>query len=452
MTTAPPARSGVAGRLGHPKTTVRWRLTLLYGGLFLVCGAILLAVTYTLVDHATVGNEPFRSIGIDAGGPGFRTPPNGSFQPAGRNPPRGAARAAVSGTLPPPLERLLKSPSGQRVILSVRSVQRISDLHQLVIESSIALAIMAIISGALGWVVAGRVLAPLRTMTTATQQMSEANLHERLAMNGPPDELRQLADTIDGLLGRLEGAFDAQRRFVANASHELRTPLTTVRALLEMVLSDPRATVRTFRTTCQQVLEESEQQEQLIDALLALAQGQRGIDSRARVDLAAIAGDLVGAHEGEAATRDVHIDASLETAPIAGDGRLIERLVSNLVDNALRYNRPGGSAHVAVRDGANEVELAVTNTGPVVPAGEVDRLLQPFQRLAGDRVGHRTGLGLGLSIVAAIATAHDATLDVRAGAEGGLDVRVRFARAPTAEQEVSARSEPPAVELGVAET
>ena len=187
--------------------------------------------------------------------------------------------------MPPRLQKLLESPSGRRVILNVQSGQRISDLHQLVIESSIALAIMAIISGALGWVVAGRVLAPLRTMTAATQQMSEVNLHERLAIQGPPDELRQLADTIDGLLERLEGAFDAQRRFVANASHELRTPLTTVRALLEMVLSDPRATVGTFRTTCRQVLEESAQQEQLIDALLALAQGQRGIDSRESIDL-----------------------------------------------------------------------------------------------------------------------------------------------------------------------
>ena len=172
--------------------------------------------------------------------------------------------------------------------------------------------------------------------------MSEANLHERLALQGPPDELRQLADTIDGLLGRLEGAFDAQRRFVANASHELRTPLTTVRALLEMVLSDPRATVGTFRTTCRQVLEESAQQEQLIDALLALAQGQRGIDTREPIDLAEIAGDVLAAHEGEAAVRGVHVDASLEPAPIAGDRRLIERLVSNLVDNALRHNLPGG--------------------------------------------------------------------------------------------------------------
>ncbi|HUA06059.1 MAG TPA: ATP-binding protein [Solirubrobacteraceae bacterium] len=445
--TAPGAAAGMAARLRHPRTTVRWRLTLLYGGLFLVCGAALLAITYTLVDHATVTNGPFRAF-VNA----TRPPPSAS-RPSFERAPIGQVAHPPKSGLPGEIQKLLKTRSGQRAIFTVGSVQRISDLHQLVIESSIALAIMAIISGALGWMVAGRVLAPLRTMTAATQQMSEANLHERLAMTGPPDELRQLADTIDGLLGRLEGAFDAQRRFVANASHELRTPLTTVRALLEMVLSDPRATVRTFRTTCRQVLEESEQQEQLIDALLALAQGQRGIDARERIDLAAIAGEVVGAHEGQAAARGVHIDASLETAAIAGDRRLIERLVSNLVDNALRYNQPGGTARVEVRPGAGEVELAVANTGPAVPAEEIGRLLQPFQRLAGDRVGHREGLGLGLSVVAAIANAHDAPLDVRPGAHGGLDITVRFARAPApAPPEDSAQSDPPAVGLGIVET
>jgi signal transduction histidine kinase len=328
-------------------------------------------------------------------------------------------------------------------------VQRISDLHQLVIESSIALAIMAIISAALGWVVAGRVLAPLRTMTAATQQMSEANLHERLAMQGPRDELRQLADTIDGLLGRLEGAFDAQRRFVANASHELRTPLTAVRALLEMILSDPRATVGTFRTTCKQVLEESAQQEQLIDALLALAHGQRGIDAREPIDLSVLVRDVVDAQDAEASARGVRIDASLEPGWISGDRRLIERLVSNLVDNAIRHNDPGGTAAVTVRARAGGVELSVSNTGPVVPADEVDRLLQPFQRLGGDRVGRRDGLGLGLSIVAAIADTHDAALAVVPGREGGLEVSVRLAQAVEDDLEIATHHDSQAVGLGL---
>ncbi|MFZ0972171.1 MAG: ATP-binding protein [Solirubrobacteraceae bacterium] len=433
MITARRRAAGLAVRLRQPRTTVRWRLTLVYGGLFLVCGAALLAITYTLVEHATVTNTPF-NFGIQAVGGAGAGPPAGLRPSSGSLPrkafirPTSAQRSAPQKTLPPPVQRLLKTASGRRVILSVGSVQRISDLHQLVIESSIALAIMALISAALGWVVAGRVLAPLRTMTAATQQISEANLHERLSMQGPQDELRQLADTIDGLLGRLEGAFDAQRRFVTNASHELRTPLTTVRALLELVLSDPKATVRTFRSTCQQVLDESAQQEQLIDALLALAHGQRGIEARERIDLAAIAGETIAACEPEAASRAIQIDASLEPAPISGDRRLIERLVSNLVDNALRHNIPGGTARVGVRALAGEVEIAVANTGPLVPAQEVERLLQPFQRLAGDRVGHGEGLGLGLSIVAAIARAHQAALDVKPGAEGGLEISVRFAR------------------------
>jgi signal transduction histidine kinase len=439
-------RRGLFGRLHHPRTTVRWRLTLLYGGLFLACGAALLAITYTLVDHAATTTAPFEGLSVGAGP---RSPPGTEFRPAvGQR----AVIASVPRTLPPPLVKLLRTPTGQSVILNVRSGQRISDLHQLVIESSVALAIMTLISGALGWLVAGRVLAPLRTMTAATQQMSEANLDERLAISGPPDELRQLADTIDGLLGRLEGAFDAQRRFVANASHELRTPLTTVRALLEMVLSDPEATIATFRTTCRQVLEESEQQEQLIDALLVLAQGQRGIDARERIDLAGVAGDALRARQGDAAARGVHVDATLELAPISGDRRLIERMVSNLVDNALRHNRPGGRAGVVVcaRDG--DARLEVVNTGPVVPPGEVERLLQPFQRLAGERVGHRDGLGLGLSIVAAIAGAHEAALDVRPGGEGGLEVSVRFARASASDRDMTALADPGAVGMRSAQT
>jgi signal transduction histidine kinase len=429
-------RPSLAGRLRHPKTTVRWRLTLLYGGLFLVCGAALLAITYTLVDHATVDNSPLRYVVNRGSALRPASPPNfrrAAIRPLTRPPENG---------LPGPIQKLLETASGRSAILTVGSVQRISDLHQLVIESTIALAIMAIISGALGWIVAGRVLAPLRTMTAATREMSEANLHERLALREPHDELRELADTIDGLLGRLEGAFDAQRQFVANASHELRTPLTAVRALLEMVLSDSKATVGTFRTTCREVLEESAQQEQLIDALLALAQGQRGIDTCERIDLAAIAGAVLQRHEGEAAARGVDVDASLEPAPIAGDRRLIERLVSNLVDNALRYNVPGGSARIAVRAGVSRVDLAVVNTGPVVPSGEIDRLLAPFQRLAGDRVGHGEGLGLGMSIVAAIADAHDAALDVRPGSHGGLEISVRFARAAGGEREVTASADP----------
>ena len=284
---------------------------------------------------------------------------------------------------------------------------------------------MALISTALGWVVAGRVLRPLRTMTTATQEISEENLNRRLSMQGPRDELRQLADTIDGLLGRLEGAFDAQRRFVANASHELRTPLTAVRALLEMVLSDPTATVATFRATCEQVLEESEQQEQLIDALADPGAGPAR--HRSRGDLRPRRGRRRGGGLARGPRRAHRLDlrTSLAPAMISGDARLVERLVSNLVDNAIRHNVAGGRVDVSVQSGGRAT-LTVANTGPVVPEEEVDRLLQPFQRLSPDRTSHRDGLGLGLSIVAAIAGAHGAVLAVRARPEGGLEVEVDF--------------------------
>jgi signal transduction histidine kinase len=308
--------------------------------------------------------------------------------------------------------------------------QRISDLHQLELWSAIALAIMAVISALLGWLVAGRVLAPLRTITAMTRQISEANLHERLALPGPRDELRGLADTIDGLLGRLEGAFDAQRRFVANASHELRTPLTASRALLEMAMSDPNATVETFRETCRQALEENEQQEQVIDALLALAHGQRGIERREPIELAAVAEEVLCALKQLAGARGVRLDAALEPALITGDGRLVERLVSNLVDNAIQHNTPNGHVRVSVGSRAGQAELAITNTGPHVPAGEIERVLQPFQRLAPDRVGHRDGLGLGLSIVATIVEAHGAALDIQPREQGGLVVEVRFPPVP----------------------
>ncbi len=406
--------------LRHPRPTVRWRLALLYGGLFLVSGAALLAVTYTLVDHATL-----------ARGPNFTTVQAPASRGAGP-PGRGIrARAGANGdvgqvTLPPPVTKLLRSRSGRFAVAFVGSSQRIADLHQLVIESAIALAVMALISAVLGWAIAGRVLRPLRTITAATHQISDVNLHERLAMPGPRDELRELADTIDGLLERLQGAFDAQRRFVANASHELRTPLTATRALLEMVLIDPQATTESFREACHQALEESEQQEQLIDALLALAQGQRGIEHRERLDLAVITDDVLRRLKPDVAARGLELEAAIEPAPLPGDSRLISRAVENLIENAIRHNAPGGHIWVRARSNGTRTTLSVANTGPIVPGDEVDRLLQPFQRLAPDRTGYADGVGLGLSIVAAIADAHDAALAVDAPPGGGLAVELSF--------------------------
>jgi signal transduction histidine kinase len=415
----------VLGRVRHPQTTVRWRLTLLYGAVFLVSGAVLLTVTYVLVDHAPISREPGGLFVNSQSGPaaGF------AKQSTVSRPATAKPHTALPGDfsqLPSRIRQVLRSSEGQTAIRIVGAKQRVADLHQLIVESSIALAIMAILSAALGWLVAGRVLRPLRTMTATAQQISEANLHQRLALDGPRDELRQLADTIDRLLARLESAFDAQRRFVANASHELRTPLTSARALLEMVMSDPHATVATYRSTCQQVLEESEEQEQLIDSLLALAQGERGIDRHDLLDLAAVTEDALCGYRARAGERGLRVDTSLASAHLTGDRRLVERLVANLLENALRHNVPDGHISLVVRSDRGAAELLVTNTGPVVPAEEIPRLLQPFQRLGAARAGRREGFGLGLSIVAAIAGAHHAQLDAQPVPGGGLAVRVRF--------------------------
>jgi signal transduction histidine kinase len=368
--------------IAYWRRTVRGRLTLLYGGLFIASAVVLLAITYGVVRHGSSAN-------VQA------VPSGGAF-------PRPGPGALIG------------------------SEQRSSDLHQLLAGSVIALALMAVLSLVLGRLVAGRVLSPLRAMTRTTQEISERNLHRRLAVAGPEDELKKLGDTIDGLLGRLQGAFEAQRRFVANASHELRTPLTVSRALLEMSLSDPRADVESLRAACIQVLDEGRHQEDLIDALLLLARSQRGLEQREQVDLGAVAADVLSGHESEAAARGLQLERSLTPASLSGDPTLVKRLVTNLVDNALSHNVPSGRARVSVVSQDGEATLTVINTGPVIATGEVDRLIQPFQRLAAERTGEHEGVGLGLSIVQAIVDAHDGVLTIQAEPFGGLKVEVRF--------------------------
>jgi signal transduction histidine kinase len=281
--------------------------------------------------------------------------------------------------------------------------------------------ITAVASIGLGWLVAGRVLRPLRTMTHRARLISERNLHERLALDGPDGELRELGDTFDGLLGRLERAFDAQRRFVANASHELRTPLTVERAMLEVALADPDADAASLRRVCERVIASGEEQERLIEALLMLARSDRGLEQRESLDLAQLAGNLIAA--GADARR---IEASLAPAPLRGDRRLIERLVGNLLENATAHNVPEGWIRVETGERNGRARLRVANSGAPIAADQAVGLLEPFRRLAADRTSRRDGHGLGLSIVAAIAEAHGAVVAVQAPPEGGLDVAVEF--------------------------
>jgi signal transduction histidine kinase len=380
--TSPPARRSV--RLNwRLRRTVRARLTALYGSLFLASGVGLLTLMLLLQSRNGVNRPGLVPIQPT-------TDPNVTGHPL--------------------------TPMAQPII----------SLHEFVVESGIALTIMALVSVALGWIVAGRVLRPLRTMTATTRRISEHSLHRRLALPGPADELKELGDTIDGLLARLEGAFEAQRSFVAHASHELRTPLTVSRAMLQVALADPALTLDSLRSTCIDVLAVGDEQEQLIEALLVLARSQRGLDKWERFDLAQITREVLAGLAPEAERYGVTVESATSPAALSGDARLVERLVSNLVGNALRYNVPHGRAQVTVDSPAGQALLKVTNTGPVIPTTQIDRLTQPFQRLGTDRTASPDGLGLGLSIVAAVTTAHKATLVIHPGPEGGLDIRVCF--------------------------
>jgi signal transduction histidine kinase len=392
----------VTARLRPQRRTVRFRLTALYSALFLAAGAGLLAITYALVDGTTAAE-----LFIDKNGTAIAVSGPQAAQLSDGHPSTGSL----------PLARELSAQA---------AAQHARDLHQLLTQSGLALAIMAVLAIGLGWLAAGRVLRPLRAMKTATQQITERNLHERLALPGPGDEVKDLADTIDGLLARLETAFEAQRRFVASASHELRTPLTLNRALLEVALADPGASAGDLRAACEDLLAAGEHQERLIDALLTLAASQQGLDRREPLDLATVTRQALALHYAEAEQRSLRLKVSLGHATVHGNPDLVERMAANLIDNAIRYNLPGGHVEVHTETGYDHAVLTVANTGPLVPEDQVSRLFQPFQRISPDRAGHPDGHGLGLSIVRAIAAAHDASLKVQLRAGGGLSIEVHF--------------------------
>jgi len=295
------------------------------------------------------------------------------------------------------------------------------------------IALVAIaVALAVAWWLAGRFLRPLRSITSTAQEISATNLHRRLNLNGPDDELTELGRTLDDLFGRLEASFESQRHFVANASHELRTPLAGQRTVLQVALADPDANAESLRAACEEALALGGQQARLIDALLTLATSERGIERWEPFDLAEVARSVVLSRHQEANRLGVQIDAALTETRTTGDAGLVESLVANLVDNAVHHNTPGGLVEIATTRGAGSVHLSVRNTGPVIAADEVDRLFQPFQRLGDERVRITEGHGLGLGIVRAIATAHGATLTARARPAGGLELDVSFPGAPDA--------------------
>jgi signal transduction histidine kinase len=380
-----------------PARTARLRLTLLYGALFLATGAGLLALIYLGVNHTSGSTASRSSSGL------------GSSSSAHQSPPSAGTRVHQAHQVFSPVS------------------QHASDLHHLLIWSAIALVIMTILSIPVGYYIAGRVLKPLRTITNTARAISARNLQERLALNGPDDEFKTLGDTLDDLLARLQTAFEAQQHFVANASHELRTPLTVERSLLQVALADPDPTIDSLLTTCQNALVANEQQRHLIEGLLTLASSESGLDHREPLDLAQLTKYALLTPRRESYQLDPAITTTLEPAPASGDPRLIDRLISNLIDNAIHHNIAHG--HVEITTGIRDQHafLTVTNSGPVIPAEDVQRLFQPFQRLNGTRTQRDHGYGLGLSIVQAIATAHHAQITAQPRAGGGLEVHVSFA-------------------------
>jgi signal transduction histidine kinase len=295
-------------------------------------------------------------------------------------------------------------------------------------DVAVALVVLVLLSVAFGWLLASRLLRPVRVITAAARDISASNLNERLLLGHRDDEFTRLGETLNDLFARLEASFRAQRHFVANASHELRTPLTAERTLLQVALADPAADTASLRAACEQVLALGAQTERLIDALLTLATGERGIDRRESFDLADLAERVTRPLADVAASHDIRLDVKLGPAPATGDPRLVESLIANLAENALRYNVPGGWAEIstATRDG--QAAVTVRNTGPVIPAQELDRLFQPFQRLGTERTQRAGGHGLGLAIVRAISDAHGARVTAAPRENGGLDITVAFAR------------------------
>jgi len=377
--------AGLRRALALPRGTARLRLALLYGGMFLLLGTVIIAIIFGATSTGST---------VD-----------------------------VSGAVPQVrLVRRAGGPVTTLVLPGIVHQQKSADNQRLLTVSWLVLVLTALASTVLGWFIAGRVLRPLRQMDATARTISAGNLSRRLALGGPDDEFKRLGDTLDDLLARLEASFEAQRHFVANASHELRTPMTVDRTLLQVALADPDASAAKLRATCEELLASGREQERLLEALLTLASSERGLERQEPVDLADLAGRALLAVGSRSVT------ASLAPAPTNGDPALIERLIANLLDNALHHNDDRGIVEITTGGNEDEVYVAVVNTGPVVPESAIERLFEPFQRL-GERTAEADGRhGLGLSIIRAIAAAHGARVDALPRDGGGLAVTVSFAR------------------------
>ncbi|MEV6972723.1 HAMP domain-containing sensor histidine kinase [Kitasatospora sp. NPDC093806] len=380
------------------RPTIRIRLTLLYGGMFLMAGVVLLLVMYVFV------RQSFHDTRL----------------------PSITLRSDVPWTFVTPDGQQLSAQGFNNWIEAYQTNQANSALSNLLRKSLTMLVCLAVIAFAAGYAMAGRVLRPLGRITRTAREVASSDLHRRIELDGPDDELKELADTFDDMLERLDRSFDSQRRFVANASHELRTPLAINRTLLEVQLSDPEASTD-LQQLGKTLLATNERSEQLVEGLLLLARSDNELTDRRPVELSEVATRALEQTRSEAAKREVDLRASLHPALVAGNGVLLERIALNLLQNAVRYNAPDGWVEITTGPVPGGGELVVSNTGPVVPGYELEHIFEPFRRVKGaDRTRSDKGVGLGLSIVRSVVRAHNGTIEATPRAGGGLTMRVRI--------------------------
>jgi signal transduction histidine kinase len=403
------------GRGAWPRWTARLRLTLWYGGLFLLAGLVLVATSYLLVRQRLMPT----GAGVAAK---VVSSPNGDvvcLQPGG-------CQTLPFGTALPP-----SNPDQKYVVtggqIAALKTSFLSDAMRTFLRTMLGvLVLMALLSLGLGWVVAGRVLRPLQRITATAKRLSERTLHQRIALDGPDDELKELADTFDRMLTRLDAAFDSQRRFAANASHELRTPLAISRTEVDVALADPDASAAELRAMAERVRDATGRSERLIEGLLTLARSEQELRLREPADLADAAAQALEHTGHQQGASGLRLVTQLRRAPVEGDPALLERMIANLVENAVRHNQPDGWLDVATGISDGRAFVRVANGGRDIPPDQVESLFEPFRRLNGRVASAVRGAGLGLSIVRSVARAHGGDAHAMALTGGGLQVTVRL--------------------------
>jgi signal transduction histidine kinase len=417
------------GRLWPQK--VRTRLTLIYAALFFLAGSALLGLTYGLVASnlptqpspvvATVSSQELNSL-------------NRECYALGSQPQAANSRPTIADLKTFSQCKQMEGIYQEGTAAGMQALRQ-NTLAKLLRFWLLGLGVMTVASGGLGWFMSGRVLRPVRVITETARRASEQHLGERLALTGATDELKELADTFDDMLERLDAAFATQRRFVANASHELRTPLTVMRTAIDVTLAKPSPTASQLTDMAVRVRRSIDKAESMIEALLTIAVSDQGKLSTEFTDLATWAEDAIDAAAPEIERLGLHVDAKLDPAETTGDPQLLERMVCNLVDNAVRHNEPGGWIRLRTGGGDAAAYLEVANSGPLIPDAAVPSLFEPFRRME-SRTGAGDGVGLGLSIARSVIAAHRATVTARSQPAGGLDISVVIPRHLAAESQL----------------